>query len=825
MKKKLIAFLSTLLLGGVVYAQTTAVTATVVDSDSTVWAGATWTLAFVPGPSQSNPANYTIGGAPLDPAVTSQTGIANGSGVITFTTYRSTSIIPSASAWKLVVCPNASTLCGTYSFNTSASSVDISTGVNASIQAPRFKAIAGTYGYNDGEAILSLLPGSQYFNVTSGKLRLYSGSSWADSGGGGSPTGAAGGGLTGAYPNPGLSSSAVVAGVNGQPIAPSSVTIPGAPSGSYTKADGTGYGTPIGGGTPASPTGSAQFNNGGSFGGNPNVLDVSAFPGADAGIKINACFTALGASIGARCDVSSLSGTAQSSSVDINVPAGEFLTGAIQLAMANGKQITVGEEGKIVGPIPSTTYSYNGQFFVTGNITTGALVSLAAGATFQNAFAYNLDTASSTSAAVECQVSATSCNIIGSSVRDGYYGVILRGANYYSNIFFLYTFSDSNAVQIGLYVLGSNGTTLSSIHATGAKIGVQFDHTTAAPISGMTLEGNSVAGLVVDHSDNPYGNYSSVQIVGLYCQNLSSAWCVTGNSQSNSKVTGLYALTDKGIDPAFTGFLNDQPGSSPYLSGGDLGGSSFFEHGGNYQYIANDGNGNGPSLGFADSAYSIQNNWLMWFDLNSTGTPDFSMFLQQAGGGFTAQPMSARQDGRTALGLLGGSYTSRATAGADLFGGTIITGRTSTANLAAPSCSVTQVGTAGSTSYTYYVVAQDAGSGATLPVSCSTSTGNATLNSTNYNVISVGHYQGYYTAPIYRTNTTNLIGTIPALIPGGTFSLKDTGQTPTSTPAPTRDSTADLHVAGQSFIILPTSCSGLPTGTLWNNSGTVAPCP
>ncbi|MDR3392451.1 MAG: hypothetical protein P4L77_12040 [Sulfuriferula sp.] len=184
MKKKLIVMFSTLLLGAAAYAQNTTVTATVVDSDTIVWANAPWTLAFVTGPSQSNPANYTIGGAPLSAAVTSQKGTANGSGVISFTVYQSTAIMPISSSWRLTVCPNASAACGVYNFSTSTSSVNISSGVNGVIQAPRFHATPGTYGYSSVEATLSLAPANQFFNTALNCIMVYSGTSWSCSGGG-----------------------------------------------------------------------------------------------------------------------------------------------------------------------------------------------------------------------------------------------------------------------------------------------------------------------------------------------------------------------------------------------------------------------------------------------------------------------------------------------------------------------------------------------------------------------------------------------------------------------------------------------------------------
>jgi len=198
--KKFLLFFGALLLGSsVCVAQTTAVTATVVDSDSTVWAGASWTLSFIVGPTQSNPAAYTIGGVSLDPAVSSQTGLANGSGVITFTTYQSTSISPDRSSWNLQICPKASAPCAIYNFSTSTSTLNVSTGVNSVIIAPRFKAISGAYGYNDGEAILQLIPGSTYWNVTTPTSRCYTGSAWGVCSVGGGGSGDLSGTLTPSY--------------------------------------------------------------------------------------------------------------------------------------------------------------------------------------------------------------------------------------------------------------------------------------------------------------------------------------------------------------------------------------------------------------------------------------------------------------------------------------------------------------------------------------------------------------------------------------------------------------------------------------------------
>ena len=187
--KRLLTLGGLLLLGsGMCLAQYTTVTATVVDSDSTVWANAPYSWSFQPGYNQSNPANYSYNGAALNPTYLSGSGAANGSGVISITTYQNTLLSPIPSSYILTVCPLASSKCATINFSTSSGSVDISSQVNAAILAPRFQALSGAYGYNDAEAIVKLLPGSTYWNTTSSISRCYTGSAWGVCSIGGSST-------------------------------------------------------------------------------------------------------------------------------------------------------------------------------------------------------------------------------------------------------------------------------------------------------------------------------------------------------------------------------------------------------------------------------------------------------------------------------------------------------------------------------------------------------------------------------------------------------------------------------------------------------------
>ena len=60
----------------------------------------------------------------------------------------------------------------------SGSGQSITTLIDAAIPAPRFPAVIGNYGYADVEAILQLVPGNIYYNVTNSCYRGYNGSIW-----------------------------------------------------------------------------------------------------------------------------------------------------------------------------------------------------------------------------------------------------------------------------------------------------------------------------------------------------------------------------------------------------------------------------------------------------------------------------------------------------------------------------------------------------------------------------------------------------------------------------------------------------------------------
>ena len=157
-------------------AQTTSVSATVVDSDGTTWANGTWSIAFQPNSATPDINRYNINGTPLSNSILFQSGSMNSSGVLGVTLYRNASISPAGSTWNISLCPNASYACTVYNFSTaSMTSLDLSSILTPLLKVPRFKATIGNYGYADVEAQVSITPGGIYYNVTSACYKVFSG--------------------------------------------------------------------------------------------------------------------------------------------------------------------------------------------------------------------------------------------------------------------------------------------------------------------------------------------------------------------------------------------------------------------------------------------------------------------------------------------------------------------------------------------------------------------------------------------------------------------------------------------------------------------------
>lgn len=164
--------------------------------------------------------------------------------------------------------------------------------------------------------------------------------------------------------------------------------------------------------------------------------------------------------------------------------------------------------------------------------------------------------------------------------------------------------------------------------------------------------------------------------------------------------------------------------------------------------------------------------------------------------------------------------------------GTLVFGGITYFMMATPGVPViTTAGTAGSTAYTYKIVAYN-GFGATLantPASAggATATGNATLTTTNYNIVTFPAVTGAALYAVYRTassgtpSSTGLIGYVFASVSAGisryglqplTYAFNDTGIAGDSTTPPTTNTSGG---ATQTFALAtPGGVTATPKGTV-----------
>jgi hypothetical protein len=184
----------------------------------------------------------------------------------------------------------------------------------------------------------------------------------------------------------------------------------------------------------------------------------------------------------------------------------------------------------------------------------------------------------------------------------------------------------------------------------------------------------------------------------------------------------------------------------------------------------------------------------------STSTNNYSILIQ----------------GATGLSDTGNAANTESTFAAKIFGPLIAPtiwgghnsiGRITTAKvgtIAAPT--VTVVGTAGSTSHTYYLVCHDANGGSSAVSAGTTVTNaNATLNATNYDSITWPFYPGCVSFDVYRDATSGaslLASNVSQTVRSGggsgasAYQVLDQGQKLSSSTAPALDTTGDAIISG-----------------------------
>jgi hypothetical protein len=166
-----------------VLAQSTTVSATVVDQNSTVWANGNYTLQFVPNPqAQGNP---TWNGNPFPNTQWTYSGVLDNSGHFSQSVPSNNFIAPAGSTYTATICSNTSAPCTVIPRLTfQGTTMDISTTItNASVILP-IQAQSIPRAYNDSEmAVQATQAGYFYQNVTQNSPRYWNGVAWSNFGG------------------------------------------------------------------------------------------------------------------------------------------------------------------------------------------------------------------------------------------------------------------------------------------------------------------------------------------------------------------------------------------------------------------------------------------------------------------------------------------------------------------------------------------------------------------------------------------------------------------------------------------------------------------
>src|ERR1700733_11440549 len=128
------------------WAQTSAITATITDPDAQTWNNGTYTVTFVPAPNAPGPSKWTGG-----TLVTQYRGSLSSGGVLTLSVADNNYISPPQSLWQFTLCSNTSAPCQNVTTEVTGATVNLSTILSSGLSAPRFNAGQYAFGYLDVE--------------------------------------------------------------------------------------------------------------------------------------------------------------------------------------------------------------------------------------------------------------------------------------------------------------------------------------------------------------------------------------------------------------------------------------------------------------------------------------------------------------------------------------------------------------------------------------------------------------------------------------------------------------------------------------------------
>lgn len=178
-----LALLAPLLLARGAWAQTSAVTATVTDPDSTPWVTGAYTIQLVSASTGiAIPAGQAFRKDTGATITNTFTGTLDGTGSLSLTLTSISNITPAGATWRFTICPAVSgSTCAVTSIAVNASG-SLSSQLSAVTTAPRIAGGPGTFAYADVE--VAATAGNTYYNTTTPACRYYT-SSWGACGGGG----------------------------------------------------------------------------------------------------------------------------------------------------------------------------------------------------------------------------------------------------------------------------------------------------------------------------------------------------------------------------------------------------------------------------------------------------------------------------------------------------------------------------------------------------------------------------------------------------------------------------------------------------------------
>jgi hypothetical protein len=145
-------------------------------------------------------------------------------------------------------------------------------------------------------------------------------------------------------------------------------------------------------------------------------------------------------------------------------------------------------------------------------------------------------------------------------------------------------------------------------------------------------------------------------------------------------------------------------------------------------------------------------------------------------------------------------------------GGILVNGSVVQNSLGQPAApTITQTGTPGSTSKTYYCVAEDVNGAASMPSSSgNTTTSNATLSTTNYNNVTCGGLRGAVGYIVLKANTSHQIGSCSVTTGGGYCTVVDNSTSAGSSyTASAQDMTGALSNSGNNRNLLYSGTSAV----------------